>query len=70
MGEFLFPLGLIYRGFIFTRHINEISNICVRAENKSIGIKMEFLVNEDIYKTKICIKNIIDNLFETGAICH
>lgn len=67
---FLFPLGLIYRGFVFTRCSNQNSNVVVRAENKSIGMKIEVSVKEDVRKTKVHIKEVINKLFETGVISH
>ena len=70
MEDFLFPLGLIYRGFVFTRCNSQGDNIFVRAENKLIGMKIEVSVKEDVRETKVHVKEAIDKLFETGIISH
>lgn len=70
MEGFLFPLGLIYRGFVFTRCSNHSANTFVRAENKSIGMNIEVIVKDDVSSTKVHIKEIIDKLFVTGTISH
>lgn len=67
--DFIVPMGLIYRGFVFVHK----DNMIIEAENKKIGISIETeepVKVKDIKRTKNYIKGIIDTLFKEGTISH